>query len=130
MGRAMDFDVELEVSEENKPVAEALAQAAQSVTLVTRSKIASVYLRTDDSEQKNSNLEIALTAFLLAFSPCRLSVRELGATLRVGAFFQTKDYAFVPIMLSRTLLDILDDLRLSLSINYYPCSDEVAADDA
>jgi hypothetical protein len=43
MGRAMDFDVELEVSEENKPVAEALAQAAQSVTLVTRSKIASVY---------------------------------------------------------------------------------------
>ncbi|RKT98977.1 hypothetical protein C7H84_34035 [Burkholderia sp. Nafp2/4-1b] len=126
----MDFDVELEVSEANKPAAEALAQAVQTATLITRSKVASVYLRTDDSEQKNSNLEIALTAFLLAFAPCRLSVRELGATLRVGAFFQTKDYAFVPVILSRTLLDILDDLRLSLSISYYPCSDEVGADGA
>ncbi|GAB5101243.1 hypothetical protein [Caballeronia sp. HLA56] len=125
----MDFDVELEVSEQNKPAAQALAQAARTATLVTRNQVASVYLRTDDSEQKNSKLEIALSAFLRQFTPCRLSVQELGATLRVGAFFQTKDYAFVPVTLSRTLLDILDDLRLSLSINYYPCSDEVAADD-
>jgi hypothetical protein len=128
MGLAMDFDVELEVSEENKPAAQTLGQAVRTATLVTRSKVASAYLRTDDSEQKNSNLEIALTAFLLEFAPHRLLVRELGATLRVGAFFQTKDYAFVSVTLSRTLLDILDDLRLSLSIGFYPCSDEVAAD--
>ncbi|MGU7775530.1 hypothetical protein ACV229_35865 [Burkholderia sp. MR1-5-21] len=120
----MEFDVELAFDKEYELAVQDLVQRISTATLGTRGKDGTIYVRTDSSEQKDSNLETVLNNFLGPFASHRSSLSALNATVRVGAFFATKDYAFVPVRLSRTLLDVLDDFRLSLSINYYPCSDD------
>ncbi|MGH8785892.1 MAG: hypothetical protein ACREYA_12510 [Cupriavidus necator] len=120
----MDFDIELVCSKDGAAGVHELVEKLPAGTIVTRGIDKALHLRTDQSEQEKTNLADSLNCFLELLAADRSTLRSLNGTLRVGVFFRASDLAYVPVTLPHSLVATICNLGLTLSINYYPCSDE------
>lgn len=120
----MEYDFEVYIYECEKKNLLEMLNNINSVYSVNFQKNGGASIRTASSIASDMNFDSALKVFLECISPIIYLMKEFDAKLRVGVFYDVKEYPFINLELGDNVISILDKAKLKLSISIYPCLDD------
>jgi hypothetical protein len=82
------------------------------------------FLSSDRYVQNNELLDVCVRKLLSELRDMEALLGQASGKVRVGAYFSTSEYMYIPATLSVETIGLLSRLNLSIDMSFYPCSDD------